>query len=72
MYKRQGRDIREVPHPSILETLEMIGDREDGDPEVIFIHINHTNPVLDRESIQFKDVISRGWSIGVQGTSISL
>ncbi|MBF92771.1 MAG: hypothetical protein CMB78_03240 [Euryarchaeota archaeon] len=67
-----GRDIREVPHPSISETLEMIGDREDGDPEVNFIHINHTNPVLDRESIQYKDVISRGWSIGMQGTSISL
>ena len=38
-----GRDMSQIPHPTISETIARLGRREDGDPEVIFFHLNHTN-----------------------------
>ncbi len=67
-----GRDMSQIPHPTISETLKRIGNREEGDPEIIFLHINHTNPVLDKESVQFGEVASKGWSVAEQGYSIVL
>ena len=67
-----GRDMSEIPHPTISETLERMGVRAEGDPEVIFIHFNHTNPVLDNESAQHEEVVSKGWAVAKQGSSIVL
>ena len=67
-----GRDMSLIPHPTISETLERVGTRRDGDPEIIFLHINHTNPVLDSGSAQYEEVSSKGWSVAEQGSSIVL
>ena len=67
-----GRDMAQVPHPTISESLELLGDKRDGDPDIIFIHLNHTNPALDESSNQAKYLSSLGWSIGKQGTTILL
>ena len=67
-----GRDMSQIPHPPIDETLERLGDRVDGDPEIMFFHLNHTNPVLGRGSVEREKVISMGWSIAEQGSLIVL
>ena len=67
-----GRDMAQVPHPTISESLELLGEKRDGDPDIIFIHLNHTNPALDESSNQAKYLSSLGWSIGKQGTTILL
>ena len=67
-----GRDMSQIPHPPIDETLERLGDRVDGDPEIMFFHLNHTNPVLGRGSVEREKVISMGWSIAEQGSMIVL
>ena len=67
-----GRDMSQIPHPPIEETLERLGDRVDGDPEIMFFHLNHTNPVLGRGSVEREKVISMGWSIAEQGSLIVL
>ena len=67
-----GRDMAQVPHPTISESLELLGEKRDGDPEIIFIHLNHTNPALDGSSNQAKYLSSLGWSIGKQGSTILL
>ena len=51
-----GRDQSKVPHPPVLQTLNMLGEREDGDPEIFFTHLNHTNPLYDQDSEQMKQV----------------
>ena len=61
-----NRRISEVPHPTISETIELLGERKDGDPEIYFIHMNHSNPVLDKESEQSRMVRSKGWSVAEQ------
>ena len=68
----RGRDMTQVPHPTISESLDRLGDRREGDPEIFFIHLNHTNPALDRGSDQLRELSSMGWSVGDQGSTIVL
>lgn len=61
-----GRFQHEVPHPPVGLTLEMLEERREDDPEILFIHLNHTNPLyLDGKERQI--VIDLGWQIGEQG-----
>ena len=67
-----GRDMSQIPHPPISETIGRLGRREDGDPEVIFFHLNHTNPVIDCDSAEYRKLVALGWSIGEQGSTFVL
>lgn len=59
-------DYSGIPHPSIEQSLEILGRRQEADPEVVFVHINHTNPLLDDAEKQ-KKVQDLGWMVGYQG-----
>lgn len=60
-----NRDISEIPHPFIIESLEKFkGLDEHEKSKVIFIHFNHTNPVIDQNSEEAKEVINQGFKIG--------
>ena len=61
-----------VPHPPITQTLDMLGFKRQGDPDVIFIHLNHTNPVYDKWGEEHTQVVEMGWKIGKQGMKFSL
>ena len=67
-----GRSQAEVPHPPVVESLERLGQRKEGDPEVVFIHLNHTNPLHRPTSAEFERVKSLGWSVGEQGMTFTL
>jgi pyrroloquinoline quinone biosynthesis protein B len=67
-----GRDQSKVPHPPVLQTLNMLGNRKEGDPEVYFTHLNHTNPLYDAEGEQMKQVTSLGWKVAQQGQRFTL
>ncbi len=62
----------EVPHPPVSQTIEMLGTRQEGDPEIAFIHLNHTNPLYDTSSTAHKQVLRLGWDVGRQGMRYSL
>ncbi|NCG42853.1 MAG: pyrroloquinoline quinone biosynthesis protein B, partial [Euryarchaeota archaeon] len=47
-------------------------ERRVDDPEIIFIHLNHTNPLYDESSPAYEEVISNGWEVGVQGQTFIL
>ncbi len=57
----------EVPHPPVKQTLELLGPRREDDPRVVFIHLNHTNPLLQPESGASRHVRELGWEVGVEG-----
>ena len=40
--------------------------------KVYFIHLNHTNPVLNSESSEYKKVISAGFNIAKTGMEFFL
>ncbi len=60
-----NRDISQIPHPFILESLERFKELDLQDKnKIIFIHFNHTNPVIDRNSKEAKNVLEQGFQIG--------
>ena len=60
-----NRDIAEIPHPFIIESLEKFKELDKHEKsKVIFIHFNHTNPVIDPNSNEAKMVIDQGFKIG--------
>mgnify|MGYP001238492332 CR=1 FL=1 len=67
-----GRNQTEVPHPTVQETLELIGDKKFDDPEIIFIHLNHTNPLLNKLGAEYKRLTKKGWSVGHEGQTFEL
>ena len=67
-----GRSQAKVPHPPVSQTLEMVGQRMEGDPLIYFIHLNHTNPLHNENSPEYQKVIEMGWNIGFEGMVINL
>ena len=61
-----------VPHPPVSETLGLIGAKQEGDPEIYFIHLNHTNPLHDKSSSASAEVTSLGWAVAEQGQEFKL
>lgn len=62
-----NRNVSEIPHPTVIETLSRLGKRGDRDPEIHFTHLNHTNPLLDERSLQSEKLVSMGWEICKEG-----
>lgn len=59
-----NRDISEIPHPFIIESIELFRSLPNSEKEKIhFIHFNHTNPVINPESSQARKVLSSGFNI---------
>ena len=59
-----NRDMAEIPHPFILESVGKFDSLPAEDKaKVIFIHFNHTNPVIDPTSEESKLVVEKGFRI---------
>ncbi|MGI9530469.1 MBL fold metallo-hydrolase [Lutimonas sp.] len=59
-----NRDISEIPHPFIIESMEKfrwLPSEEKS--KILFIHFNHTNPVLDENSEATQTVLKKGFNI---------
>jgi len=60
-----NRDISQIPHPFIIESLELFKTLDSLErKKVIFIHFNHTNPVIDLNREEAKNVLNQGFNIG--------
>ncbi|MDG1331425.1 MAG: MBL fold metallo-hydrolase [Crocinitomicaceae bacterium] len=60
-----NRDISQIPHPFIIESFETFKDLSEEDKaKIVFIHFNHTNPVLNPESKESMEVLEKGFRIG--------
>lgn len=60
----KNRNISEIPHPLISESMKLFADLPPKEKnKIYFIHFNHTNPVLDVSSKEYKTVIKNGFNI---------
>jgi len=60
-----NRDISQIPHPFITESLERFKDyNREEKSKIVFIHFNHTNPVINPKSEDRKFVTEQGFRIG--------
>ena len=58
------RDISEIPHPFIIESMELFGSLDSEEKKkVYFIHFNHTNAVIDEQSDAYRQVIENGFNV---------
>lgn len=59
-----NRDISEIPHPFIIESMSIFANlTADEKNKIYFIHLNHTNPALDPDSSQSKEILKNGFHI---------
>ncbi len=59
-----NRDISEIPHPTVLESMALFDDLTEVERDKVwFIHMNHTNPMLNPDSEESKAVLSKGYHI---------
>jgi pyrroloquinoline quinone biosynthesis protein B len=67
-----GRDMSEIPHPFVVETMKRLdGLKADEKAKVHFIHLNHTNPLLDRNSDAYRKVVDSGFHVAEEGECYS-
>ena len=68
-----GRDMSEIPHPFVTESMQLFSGLSTLDKNKIhFIHFNHTNPLLIKNSSEQKNVLNKGFRIAKQGDVIQL
>ena len=61
-----NRDISQIPHPFVVESMELFKNfSEKEKAKIHFIHLNHTNPLLNSSSPQFKLVLKNGFNIAL-------
>ena len=68
-----NRDMREIPHPSIEETLQLFSNQPVAERnKIYFIHINHTNPILTNKN-GIRDLVQGlGFNIAQRGLKFKL
>lgn len=68
-----NRDMSEVPHPFVEESMQLFAGLSAKDKnKVIFIHFNHSNPLLQADSAAQKKVIKAGFRIAEEGLRLGL
>ena len=68
-----ARDISEIPHPFVIESLERFNDLSPNEKsKIVFIHFNHTNPLINSNSKETKNVLQHGFRIGRIGDVFGL
>ena len=65
-----GRDMSEIPHPFIIESINLLDNIDKSG--VHFIHINHSNPALNSNSDAFKNIINNGFGVTKRGQIFDL
>lgn len=59
-----NRDISEIPHPFVIESMALFNDlAPEEKAKIYFTHFNHTNPLLTPKSEEYREVLSKGYHI---------
>lgn len=67
-----GRDMSEIPHPYIEESIELFNTLPESEKsKIMFIHFNHTNPLI-LDSPERKKVARLGYKVAWEGLNIPL
>lgn len=66
-----GRDYREIPHPLMTETMDLLQDLTKT-TEIYFTHLNHSNPAIDSEQEIRSQIVANGFHIAEEGMEFRL
>ena len=60
----KNRDIKKVPHPTILQNIQIMNKLAVKERnKIYFTHLNHTNKALIKDSIEYNKIITSGYNI---------
>ena len=67
------RDVSEIPHPFVVESLELFDSiKQKEKNKIFFIHLNHTNPLLNDKSEEYQYIINKGYNVAKEGMVLDL
>lgn len=67
-----NRDMSEIPHPFIEESLQLFSELSAEDKgKIHFIHFNHTNPIM-RNTPEKSTVLQQGYNVAEEGSVFDL
>ncbi len=67
------RDVSQIPHPFIIESMDLFADMPDVDrAKVHFIHLNHTNPAILTDSEASQTIVDQGYRVARYGQVVEL
>ncbi len=68
-----NRDMTTIPHPFIVESMNTFDSLPHSErSKIYFIHFNHTNPVLNKESKAYQQLIEKGYNIAEIRTVLTI
>lgn len=65
-----GRDLREIPHPTVLETIDRFADSPLR-TRIRLVHLNQSNPLL-RDATLRRALNARGFRVATEGEVVAL
>ena len=69
----KSRNINKIPHPFVIDTINLFKNEplnEKG--KIHFIHLNHTNPLLNENSIEYQNLLNNNFKISYKNDQIIL
>lgn len=68
-----NRSMAEIPHPFVVESVDRFQPLSPAEKEKIyFIHLNHTNPLLNPSSKVSQQLLDKGFKVAEKGMEFSL
>ena len=68
-----GRDMADIPHPFVVESMSLFESLIAEDKaKVWFIHLNHSNPLINRDSAAYQRVTAQGFKVAREGDRLTL
>jgi len=67
------RDMSEIPHPFIIETMDLLNDMNSKNrKKIYFIHFNHSNPAINHTSSTSNIIRSKRFNVAKEGLILKL
>ena len=59
------RNVKEIPHPFVEDTVSLLDSilKFEEKQKIFFIHLNHTNPLLNTSSEEYSNLVKKGYRI---------
>lgn len=68
-----NRAMHEIPHPFVVESMARFKKLSKSEKaKIYFIHMNHTNPLLQSDSPAYQSVLEQGFSVAQMGQQFQL
>ena len=68
-----GRAVEDIPHPLVLDSMDRLQAVVDsGAAQVVFTHLNNSNPALDEDGPEQAEIVRRGFATAREGDRFPL